>query len=212
MKRFQLSIEAQDALIADYVGGASLEQLGPKYGCSAESIRNTLVRRGVPRRRPGLRPSPLSPIKVCSSCGDERPREEFYGNGKKTSECPRCISEKFKERYRSDETFRLKQIESAKQWQDSHPQEARAKKRRWYSGWTQEQFDAAWEVQGGRCSICQALMRREGTNADSVCADHDHETGQRRDLLCRRCNAHLGIYEKHKNVFGVYIEKHRSLS
>ncbi len=42
----------------------------------------------------------------------------------------------------------------------------------------------------------------------SVCADHDHATGAPRELLCRRCNVHLGIFEKNRTVFEAYLRKH----
>ena len=153
--------------------------------------------------------NPILPTKICSSCGDELPREEFYGNGKKTSECPRCISEKNKDKYHADPSFRREKIEKASQWREANIKHDRTWKRQWYSGWTQERFDAAWEAQGGLCAICSIPMIKYGTFTNSVCTDHDHETGCLRDLLCGKCNKLLGIYEKNRVAFEAYVHKHR---
>lgn len=57
--------------------------------------------------------------------------------------------------------------------------------RKKYLGVEPEQFDAMLILQDGRCEICNEPM----VNA---CLDHDHKTGQIRDILCQRCNKLLG--------------------
>lgn len=47
-------------------------------------------------------------------------------------------------------------------------------------------FDAFFIAQQGRCAICSELMFE-------VIVDHDHKTGNLRGLLCRKCNALLGM-------------------
>lgn len=57
-------------------------------------------------------------------------------------------------------------------------------------GLTSEQFRLLWESQGRRCAICWRPVR-----VRRPCVDHDHETGEVRGLLCRRCNYDvLGFY------------------
>ena len=47
------------------------------------------------------------------------------------------------------------------------------------------------QAQNGRCAICEGLSK----NMDSQLAvDHDHDSGLVRGLLCRDCNAGLGIF------------------
>lgn len=62
-------------------------------------------------------------------------------------------------------------------------------------GWTLEEFDRAWEAQGGCCAVCARAMLRTGSRSNSVAADHDHKTGLARALLCIRCNTLLGRLE-----------------
>ena len=52
-------------------------------------------------------------------------------------------------------------------------------------GITEEQYQALYEAQGGRCNGCQ---RARGTGAKRLAVDHDHATGVVRQLLCTSCN------------------------
>lgn len=57
-------------------------------------------------------------------------------------------------------------------------------------GLTVEQFEALWAAQGRRCAICWRPVR-----VRRPAVDHDHETGEVRGLLCRKCNYDLlGFY------------------
>lgn len=40
--------------------------------------------------------------------------------------------------------------------------------------------------QGGKCPVC-------GDKLSDGCVDHDHQTGRVRGVLCRKCNAALGL-------------------
>jgi hypothetical protein len=70
-------------------------------------------------------------------------------------------------------------------------------------GWYDEKF----EEQLGRCAIC--LEPRP--NGQKLHVDHDHETGQVRDLLCPRCNMLVGLVEGSADLYEsiiAYIERH----
>lgn len=51
-------------------------------------------------------------------------------------------------------------------------------------GITAAQYQAIYELQGGRCYICQ----RASGKRKRLSVDHDHKTGRVRGLLCTPCN------------------------
>ena len=56
-------------------------------------------------------------------------------------------------------------------------------------GITSEQYMQMLADQGGACGICH------GADARSLVVDHDHDTGQVRELLCNGCNLGVGFVE-----------------
>lgn len=66
---------------------------------------------------------------------------------------------------------------------------------------TYERFLNVLEEQTNRCKICSCEM-------DMPQADHDHNTGKFRGLLCKTCNFGLGVYEKNKEQFEKYLKEH----
>ena len=64
-----------------------------------------------------------------------------------------------------------------------------------FTGWSPADVAAAWGEQSGKCAICTRDLLRSGRKSDSLAADHCHETGAKRALLCRACNLALGVYE-----------------
>jgi hypothetical protein len=73
-------------------------------------------------------------------------------------------------------------------------------------GWTLEEFRHAWAKQSGKCAICERQMIQGGRSSNSVAADHSHQTGKRRGLLCFRCNALLGHYERFGDRISSYLK------
>jgi hypothetical protein len=65
-------------------------------------------------------------------------------------------------------------------------------------GITLEQWDEMFARQDGRCAIC-------GQEA-SLHVDHDHETGQIRDLLCTRCNLGIGCFMDDPKTMSAAVE------
>lgn len=60
-------------------------------------------------------------------------------------------------------------------------------------GMTQEEYDSKFSAQLGLCMICERPQRVGGLKqSDRLDIDHDHITGELRDLLCRSCNIVLG--------------------
>ena len=63
-----------------------------------------------------------------------------------------------------------------------------------------------FEAQGGLCAICRT--------APAAHVDHDHDTGEVRELLCFNCNGGLGQFKDDPEVLRAaarYVERHRSL-
>lgn len=54
-------------------------------------------------------------------------------------------------------------------------------------GMTERDYAMLLAIQGGGCAIC---ARAEAV----LCVDHDHESGNRRGLLCGACNRALGLF------------------
>jgi Recombination endonuclease VII len=84
-------------------------------------------------------------------------------------------------------------------------------------GITPEQYQEMVAAQDNKCMICGELPSppptqswREGDWA--LAADHDHETGQLRDLLCHRHNQGIGLFDDNPEwlrAAAVYVEQHR---
>lgn len=71
-----------------------------------------------------------------------------------------------------------------------------AQERKWKSrgaNLTFSEYQEAYQTQKGKCLACG---REDGDKTGrKLCADHDHETGEFRGLLCVGCNFHdaLGV-------------------
>jgi len=61
---------------------------------------------------------------------------------------------------------------------------------------TPEQYDELLSRQDGKCAICR---EGEGWVDHRLSIDHDHETGVVRGLLCKACNAFLGLADDDPN-------------
>lgn len=64
-------------------------------------------------------------------------------------------------------------------------------------GVTEAQYLRMFTAQDGRCKLCgrREEARVEGGKIHSLVIDHDHRTGKVRGLLCRWCNAGLGLFD-----------------
>lgn len=57
-----------------------------------------------------------------------------------------------------------------------------------------DELAALYREQGGRCAICDAPRPMRGPGCLFI--DHDHETGERRGLICHDCNKALPVMER----------------
>jgi hypothetical protein len=147
-------------------------------------------------------------MKPCTKCGVVQPLTEFY-SAKGTrdglrGDCKTCFKQRAADRYRKDpervknrvRKWEQENREKRAEWQRKYRASGRRQEvdRRTYlkrtHGITPEQYDAKLEAQGGVCAICGAPPRED----ISLHVDHDHATGDRRGLLCFRCNNALGDF------------------
>tara|TARA_R110002012_G_scaffold177407_2_gene342221 strand:+ start:2946 stop:3239 length:294 start_codon:yes stop_codon:yes gene_type:complete len=72
-------------------------------------------------------------------------------------------------------------------------------------GLTKQEYKNKRKKQGNKCSICKSELT-------SPKVDHCHKTGKVRDLLCHKCNLHLGYVEKGIKYWAkasMYVLRHR---
>ena len=69
-------------------------------------------------------------------------------------------------------------------------------------GVTPDEYNKMFEDQEGLCWIC-------GTHNDvlsqSLCVDHNHETGSIRGLLCAKCNRGIGFFDENPELLRAAI-------
>lgn len=72
-------------------------------------------------------------------------------------------------------------------------------------GITLAEYNDKVKAQKGLCAICHGPPQGK----QPLVVDHDHATGEVRDLLCALCNRLLGHHERQREKFDAYLEKHR---
>jgi hypothetical protein len=60
--------------------------------------------------------------------------------------------------------------------------------------------------QGNACAMCRRQFGDKHSNRPHV--DHNHATGKVRSLLCTRCNTAVGMFEKHGQLAGKYLDRY----
>ena len=127
------------------------------------------------RRLSPVEPHDTVPTKFCPRCATHKPLSGFHKNRAKPDGvqgyCRPCF------------------VTLNSDYARRHPDWSRNTHLRKTFGITVADRQRIVDAQGGRCAICADLF--EGQYR-SKCIDHDHETGQIRGILCRRCNIMLG--------------------
>lgn len=148
---------------------------------------------------------------TCTNCGETKRVTSFSPDKRKKnglkSQCKQCCASESTcyatSRYWNDPEYREKKKkydrDRHRRRYDSDPQYREDVRRRHFLstyGMTLEDHADMLESQQGRCAICGFLPDPEAEKrADRTLeVDHDHETGEVRGLLCRRCNDALGKF------------------
>ncbi len=109
---------------------------------------------------------------------------------------------------------RKKRQPKIKQWKKANPDKVRAGYRRQRYGITPEQYDEMLREQQGLCAICKKpeIIRDYRTGElRSLSVDHNHLTNTPRQLLCRRCNSGIGMFDENIDLLSAaiqYLKKH----
>lgn len=95
-----------------------------------------------------------------------------------------------------------------KEWDLADPERTRGKYLRETYGIKLSDYDAMLEAQGHKCAICG---QDETRFKKKLVIDHDHSTGEVRQLLCNMCNHGIGNFKDDIDLMAnaiKYILKH----
>jgi hypothetical protein len=76
-------------------------------------------------------------------------------------------------------------------------------------GMTHEQYESMLEEQDHKCAVC-GIEEKYAENS-RLCIDHNHDTGQVRGLLCKKCNQAIGLLQDNADFCdsaGKYLRLH----
>jgi hypothetical protein len=155
-------------------------------------------------------------MKTCTECQQHKPLDQFRprklaNSMGLTSGCRECHAKRNKQ-YRR--VSRIQNIERKREWyfrdKASNPTKASNTALVRKYGITLEQKTEMWLAQNKTCAICPKALN----TLFEAKTDHNHKTGKVRQLLCAKCNAHLGYI---KEDFGIalklakYIQEHNGV-
>ena len=126
-------------------------------------------------------------MKKCCTCNEIKPLEEFFWkvkNQTKESVCKSCSGKR------------------AKNWREANKHKLRdtAYKRKF--GITLEEYEAKLKNQKYCCAICGTHQNKLGLR---FAVDHNHTTGEVRDLLCGQCNVAVGMVKEDITILSSMI-------
>lgn len=135
------------------------------------------------------------PSKRCRTCKNFLPLTEFtLDRSEPDGRAPRCkqCTRQYFRRYRSEKREHIAGLLR---------RHGLARKYRL----TPARWEAMLAEQDGKCAICRHDFD-SAVPAHQAMVDHDHTTGSVRSLLCRQCNAMLGMAKEHVEVLRAAIE------
>lgn len=137
-------------------------------------------------------------LRTCKACGETKLLTDFPFRSKaRNHRDPNCKPCRNAQNAAANERRKVRDPERVRR-------EARSVHLRNKYGLTLEAYDVRVEAQGGRCAACD-------TPTEHLLVDHDHVTGEVRDLLCNGCNCSLGhagdSIERLRQLIA-YLERH----
>jgi hypothetical protein len=145
--------------------------------------------------------------KICNVCQYELPVEDFYTNKRfkdgLRKECKPCGLKLNREYYQRAEVKEKHNEYQRKRYRDN-PDLKKRQHLKYKYGITLEEYKQKIQEQGYKCYICKA--DKPGGNGTYFYVDHNHATGQVRDLLCHNCNYVIGYAKENKDILLSVIE------
>lgn len=130
----------------------------------------------------------------CRDCHNLRQRENYTAGGEQRREYQRDYRNTRRDHYvqLQRESYQRNRV---KRCADNRAKIGFNTRQSWLRrlkklGVTEDRYQKLFAAQDGRCAICS---RREEGKFAKLCADHCHESGKFRGLLCNRCNQALGL-------------------
>lgn len=109
--------------------------------------------------------------RICSQCGIYKPLSQFHKH-------KICL-------YGVEPMCKECRLRKRREYNRKYPERIRDTDLKAKYGMTIEDYNTMHARQDGRCAIC-------GTSEEKLVVDHNHKTGQVRELLCHLCNAMIG--------------------
>ena len=147
--------------------------------------------------------------KRCIMCKEVKPRSEFYKMrcGKGNSVESRCIAccRVRAVAYGKTEQGRMGKAASCRKYSATENGKRQRLKNNLKSsvGLTVEQFTAMLTAQDNKCAICKV---ENGVPRRRLAADHCHETGVFRGVLCHKCNLGIGFFNDNVEKLAAAID------
>lgn len=135
--------------------------------------------------------------KTCYKCKTEKPRDAFFKATKKKdglqSMCKSCqaVNDKLPHRKHSHNKASAKYYKSEKG--EAYHADWQFKKK---YGISLEQYNSMYTTQDGVCAICN----RPESKGVRLSVDHNHNSGEVRELLCHRCNVAIGLVGESQEI------------
>lgn len=130
------------------------------------------------------------PSKVCSTCKVAKYLKDFSKNKNRPDghhpQCKECRS-----KYKPSPEAREKSNKRLREWNRFKT-----------SGFTPQDFKERLANQNGKCAICGT----DDPGKTNWQADHDHDTKQKRGILCFKCNTGLGLLQDDIAILCAAIE------
>jgi hypothetical protein len=98
--------------------------------------------------------------------------------------------------------------QKAKDWYNNNKDRYYANSLKRKYGISLEEYNSLREQQGHRCAICS---EHEDQIGKKMFVDHNHATGEIRQLLCTRCNVGIGMFKDSAHLLNLaasYLTKH----
>ena len=153
--------------------------------------------------------------KKCSVCGETKLMSEFSRKvtsiDRRRPECKEC-QVKYNKKYwkKVTDKYPHKSRDRARKIRKEDPEVYMNRRLKYSFGITLDEYNEMFNQQKGCCAIC-GVHQSELNRVLNV--DHDHETGEIRDLLCTKCNAGLGQYDDNPELVEKaleYIKRYKS--